>query len=80
MRAYHFVGETLRDGRPIPPAARAAAEREVVAMGAAGSKVSRWIKEYGKENARRMVLEHVSGIYVDIGPVFRAAYLTAIGR
>ena len=52
---------------------------ELTAMRQAARTVERWIREYG-DDARRMVLEHCSGLYGDLGPEFRAAYLTAFGR
>lgn len=50
---------------------------EVVAMELAAKMVSHWIANYGLKDARRMVLEITSGIHGDLGPEFRAAYLTA---
>jgi hypothetical protein len=41
--------------------------------------IAHWIAEYGRENARQMVLVHLSGIYGKVAPEFRAAQLTAFG-
>lgn len=52
----------------------------LTAMRMAAQTVARWTREWGPIAAREMVIEHLSGIHGDIGPVFRAAYLTAFGH
>jgi hypothetical protein len=51
----------------------------LTAMRFAARAVARWRKDYEDKDARQMVIEHMSGIHGDIGPEFRAAYLTAFG-
>jgi hypothetical protein len=48
-------------------------------MRLAAQTIARWIAEYGRENARQMVLVHLSGIHCELPPEFRAAHLTAFG-
>lgn len=49
---------------------------ELVAIRMAAQTVRQWKKMWGP-NARQLVIEHTSGLHGDIGPDFRAAYLTA---
>ena len=53
---------------------------ELMTMRIAARAVARWREEYGDVTARRLVIEHLSGIHGDTHPVFQAAYLTAFGR
>ena len=53
---------------------------ELTVMRIAARLVARWRKEYGDEQARLLVITHVSGINGPIEPEFRAAYLTAFWR
>jgi hypothetical protein len=52
---------------------------ELLAIRMAAQTIARWRSQYGDRVARTMVVEHASGVHGDIGPVFRAAYLTAFG-
>jgi hypothetical protein len=52
---------------------------ELLAIRMAAQVIARWRLQYGDRVARAMVVEHASGVHGDIGPVFRAAYLTGFG-
>jgi len=53
---------------------------ELLVMRIAARTVARRRETWGDKDARAMIIEHLSGIHGDIGPEFRAAYLTAFGK